>query len=109
IYKQAERYLAKKSSVIIAISEKQKAELCLEHEITSAEKTKVIHLGFDLNKFTENQEEKRTDFRKDYKIEEDEICIVIIGRLVPIKNHALFLKAIAHLKKNSTKKIRAFI
>jgi len=109
IYKEVERYLAKKSSAIIAISEKQKQELCVEHKIAAEEKIKVIPLGFDLNRFTENHEEKRKTFRKQYLVEEDEICIVIIGRLVPVKNHALFLKAIAHLQKNSSQKIRAFI
>ena len=109
VFKMVERYLAKKSSAIIAISEKQKVELTKEHRITSLEKMQVIPLGFDLGKFTENQVEKRAAFRKKYKVEDDEVCIVIIGRLVPIKNHPLFLRAIAHLKKKSTKKIRAFI
>src|ERR1035437_5480118 len=109
IYKEVERYLAKKSSAIIAISEKQKQELCVEHKIAPQEKIKIIPLGFDLNRFTENQDDKRKTFRKQYLIEEDEICIVIIGRLVPVKNHALFLNAIAHLQKKSSKKIRAFI
>ena len=109
IYKVVERFLARRSSAIIAISEKQKQELCHEHKIAPEEKIKVIPLGFDLSRFTENQEEKRKIFRKQYQIKEDEVCLVLIGRLVPIKNHPLFLRAIAHLKKNSTKKIRAFI
>jgi glycosyltransferase involved in cell wall biosynthesis len=109
IYKWVERYLAKRSSAIIAISEKQKQELCEEHKIADAEKVKVIPLGFDLSRFTENQEAKRKIFREEYRVRENEICIIIIGRLVPVKNHGLFLNAIANLKKNSSKKIRAFI
>jgi glycosyltransferase involved in cell wall biosynthesis len=109
IYKNIERFLAKKSTAIIAISEKQKQELCIEYKISSLEKTKVIPLGFDLSKFSENQEEKRKTFREQYQIEEDEICIVIIGRLVPVKNHSLFLRAIQYIRNNSAKKIRAFI
>ena len=109
IYKNVERFLAKKSSAIIAISERQKQELCLEHKIASSEKIKIIPLGFNLSKFSEHQIEKRKAFRKQYQIEEDEICIVIIGRLAPVKNHPLFLKAIDYLKKKSTKKIRAII
>ncbi len=108
-YRQIERYLAKKSSAIIAISEKQKQELCIEHRIAPSEKIKVIPLGFDLNRFTENQSEKRKTFREEYGISEDEICIVIIGRLVPVKNHALFLQSIQFVKNNSDKKIRAFV
>ena len=104
IYKNIERFLAKKTSAIIAISEKQKQELCLEYKIAPLEKTAVIPLGFDLLKFSENQIEKREVFRKQYLIEEDEVCIVIIGRLVPVKNHSLFLKAIQYSKNNSQKK-----
>lgn len=109
IYKNIERFLAKKSSAIIAISEKQKHELCVEHKIAPAEKIKVVPLGFDLSKFSVNKNEKRKSFRDKYQIEEDEICIVIIGRLAPVKNHPLFLKAIQFIKSHSTKKIRAVI
>lgn len=108
IFKNVERFLAKKSSVIIAISEKQKQELCIEHKIAPLEKTSVIPLGFELSKFFENQIEKRKLFREQYQVAQDEICIVIIGRLIPVKNHFLFLKSIQFIKNNS-EKIRAFI
>ena len=109
IYKHVERFLTKKSSAIIAISERQKQELCVEHKIAPLQKTIVVPLGFDLSKFSDNQMEKRKTFREKYQIEEDEICIVIIGRLAPVKNHPLFLKAIQFVKSNSIKKIRAVI
>jgi len=109
LYRKIERGLARRSSAIIAISEKQKEELALEHHIAPAEKIKVIPLGFDLAPFITNQSEKRALFRKEYKIEEEEICVVIIGRLAPIKNHPLFLKTICQVKRNSTKKVRAFV
>ena len=57
-YKGIERYLAKKSSAIIAISDKQKKELTEVYKIAPPDKTHVIHLGFDLDKFRENQPEK---------------------------------------------------
>lgn len=109
VYKTIERYLAKRSTAIIAISEKQKHELGVIHKICSPEKITVVPLGFDLQKFQDNQIEKRKSFRSQYQISDNEIAITIIGRLVPIKNHELFLKAIAYLQKNSSKKIRAFI
>lgn len=109
VFKAIERYLAKRTSAIIAISDRQKQELCAEHQITSPDKMRVIPLGFDLSRFTDMQAQKRKIFREKYKLEEDELCIVIIGRLVPVKNHSLFLKAVAYLKERTTKKIRAFI
>jgi len=109
VYKMIERNLADKTSAIIAISEKQKQELAEDHKIISSEKIHVIPLGFDLNRFRENQEEKREDFRRKYNLSKDEIAIGIVGRLVPVKNHSLFLEAIKFVKEKSKKKIRAFI
>jgi len=54
-------------------------------------------------------EEKRSDFRKKWLIEEDEIAIGIIGRLVPIKNHHFFLNVVKEISKSTTKKIRFVI
>ncbi len=108
-YKSVERYLAKKSTAIVAISERQKLELTESYKVVKPDKTHVIHLGFDLNKFRENQNEKRTSFRNHYLLEDDEIAIVIIGRLAPIKNHELFLRLIKNAQQKITKKIRAFI
>jgi glycosyltransferase involved in cell wall biosynthesis len=103
-----ERYLARKSDAIIAISEQQRKELTDEFRIAPAEKFRVVPLGFDLDRFYNNQEEKRIKFRTEFGLT-DEIAIGIIGRLVPIKNHYLFLKGIAHVLQSSNKKIKAFI
>jgi glycosyltransferase involved in cell wall biosynthesis len=104
-----ERYLAKKSHAIIAISEQQKKELVHDFSIAPENKFHVVPLGFDLDKFRNNQEEKRKKFRNEFTLADDEIAIGIIGRLVPVKNHYLFLKAIRHVLSNSSKKIKAFI
>ncbi len=109
IFKTIERYLARKSSAIIAISDIQKQELSSEHKICKASKIKVIPLGFDLSRFQENHEEKRISFRKKYLLDDDEIAIGIIGRLVPIKNHRLFIDAIHQLIQKTNKKVRVFI
>ncbi|HVA98235.1 MAG TPA: glycosyltransferase [Bacteroidia bacterium] len=108
-YKSVERYLAKKSTFIIAISEKQKHELAQVYKICKAEKIKIIPLGFDLQRFQENKIEKRKAFRKQYNIDEDELVISIVGRLVPIKNHRLFLEALKIVSNKTSIKIRAFI
>ena len=108
VFLEIERYLAKKSSKIIAISAQQKKELSEIHHVCPASKIEVIPLGFNLQKFTCDQEAKRITFRKKYQIADDEIAIGIIGRLVPIKNHRLFIHAIQQLSQ-SNKKIRAFI
>ncbi len=108
-YKNVERYLARKSTIIIAISEKQKEELTAIHHICKAEKVQVVPLGFDLSKFQENREEKRRNFRTTYNISDDEIAISIIGRLVPVKNHTMFLESLKIVAGKTSKKVRAFI
>jgi Glycosyltransferase len=106
---QTERMLSKRTDVIIAISEQQKLELANEFKIAPLDKFKVVPLGFDLDRFQQNQQEKRLKFRTEFNLKEDTIAIGIIGRLVPVKNHYLFLKAINYVIKNSNKRIRAFI
>lgn len=109
VYKFIERYLAKKSSAIIAISDIQKQELSQDHKIADRDKFHVIPLGFDLKRFSENVEEKRASFRQKFGIEKGEIAVGIIGRLVPIKNHQLFINAAKHVSQNSNKRVRFVI
>tara|TARA_R110001592_G_scaffold43554_1_gene141029 strand:- start:4139 stop:5347 length:1209 start_codon:yes stop_codon:yes gene_type:complete len=108
-YKNIERYLAKKSTKIIAISELQKNELAIDHKICKLEKIEVVPLGFDLSRFQENVAKKRKSFRQEYQIADDEIAIGIIGRLVAIKNHKMFLAIVANIVVNTPKKVRFFI
>lgn len=109
IFLAIERFLAKRSSAIIAISERQKKDLTLKYRVSSSSKVHIIPLGFDLRKFREDTVEKRAAFRKKYLLEDDEIAIGIIGRLVPVKNHPLFMASAASVLKRTTKKVRFFI
>jgi len=109
IYQHIERVLAKKSTKIIALSEIQKFDLVHKYKICPEEKVRVIPLGFDLSRFRDSMDEKRIKFRKDHLLDDDEIAVGIIGRIVPIKNHTLFLEGIKYITEQSGKKIRAFI
>lgn len=109
VYKTVERNLAKKSTRIIAISEIQKHELSTIHKICPPEKISVVPLGFDLERFHTDLESKRTRFRNEWKIADDEIAIGIVGRLVPIKNHELFLEAAKKVSEQSRKKLKFVI
>ena len=108
-YQMIERRLAKRSTRIIALSEIQKHDLVEKYSICPGEKVEIIPLGFDLSRFREDQSQKRSEFRSQWNIDEDEIAIGIVGRIVPVKNHELFVRAIARLKQECPKKIRAFI
>ena len=105
----AERYLAKKTDAIIAISNAQQKELTGDFKIAPAEKFRMIPLGLDLDKFSQDYAAKRKKFRDEFSVAADEIVIAIIGRLVPVKNHDLFLEGLKHVLSNTTRKVRAFI
>lgn len=109
VFLEIERYLARQSTKIIAISNTQKEELCHEFRIAGPEKFEVIPLGFDLGRFQEDNELKRAQFRAKYEVDEHQVAIGIIGRLVPIKNHAFFLEAVKLLTESTEQSLRVFI
>lgn len=106
---RTERYLGGLSDAIIAISDVQKKELSGDFKIAAPEKFKVIPLGLDLDSFTIGQGEKRNNFRTEYGLDDETVAIGIIGRLVPVKNHSLFLTALKYVLNNSSVKAKAFI
>ncbi len=101
-----ERYLAKKTNAIIAISDLQKKELVEVYKIAPAEKIFTIPLGFSLEKYSKNQSKKRVLFREKYGFDSNEIVIGIIGRVVPIKNHKMFVEVASIIKKKHGAGIR---
>jgi glycosyltransferase involved in cell wall biosynthesis len=106
---QVERYLARKSDAIVVISEQQRRELAEDFQIAPPSKFRVVPLGFDLGRFVEGQAEKRQSFRSEFGLREDEVAIGIVGRLVPIKNHPLFLYALRQVLDRTSKRVKAFI
>jgi glycosyltransferase involved in cell wall biosynthesis len=98
-----ERWLARRTHAIVAISEQQKTEIVSEFRIAPPEKVHVIPLGFDLQKFVHSRGAKEM-LRKQFGIEEKEIAIAIVGRLTTIKNHDFFIDIAKelHLKNDVT-------
>lgn len=109
IFKKIEQYLAARSSKIVAISNKQLIELSDEFNIAPRDKFQVIPLGFDLSRFRNDLSEKRMEFRAKWDLKPDDFVISIVGRLVPVKNHKLFIESFAKLKSKSSKPVKALI
>jgi glycosyltransferase involved in cell wall biosynthesis len=109
IVRKTEQYLARRTSAIVAISNIQKEEICEKYQITLRDKTHVIPLGFDLEKFRTDQSVKRAQFRIAHNVDEGTIAVGIIGRLAPVKNHRLFIQAVKAVSKLTTRPFRAFI
>jgi glycosyltransferase involved in cell wall biosynthesis len=89
IFVFTERFMAKFTTAIVALSESQKKELVEKYKIAPSNKVKVIELGFDLNPFLLNGS-KRGKFRNEINVDKNTKLIGIVGRLAPIKNHTMF-------------------
>jgi glycosyltransferase involved in cell wall biosynthesis len=109
IFVKTEKYLASKSSGIIAISDLQERELSSIYKIAPTEKITIIPLGFNLEKFQIDQDQKRKEFRTEYQLQPNEIAIGIIGRLVRVKNHQMFLRVIEKVLAVIPSGVRFFI
>ena len=71
-----------------------------KYRIAPFNKFVVVPLGLDLNKFLEVKTDK--SLRVKYGLEHDEIVVSIVGRLVPIKNHDLFINVVAKIVKTKS-------
>lgn len=109
IYKKLERNLSHKTDAIVALSDRQRDDLVTKYSICPAGKIHVISNGFDLSCFRESADQKRQSFRNQYHIRDDEFAIGIIGRMVPVKNHAMFVDVIERLQQLNPGRMRFFI
>ncbi|MCB0850695.1 MAG: glycosyltransferase [Bacteroidetes bacterium] len=91
-----EKILAIFCKSVIVISEQQKVDILEKFKITSADKVKLIPLGFDWNVF--QKEPFSVPFQKTSNYE-SKIKIAIIGRVVPVKDHRLFVEIAAILER----------
>lgn len=85
-----ERLSALISSRIITLSEALRTELSEVYSIAPKNKIEVIPLGLDLQSFTRLE---KGHFRQQWNLPADAPLVAVVGRLVPIKNHLLFLQA----------------
>jgi len=85
-----ERLLAKISTAIIVISESQKNDIVNIYRVAPVHKVKLIPLGFEWNAFLNPR--PQTNVRERYQIPQEKFLIAIVGRIVPIKDHLLFIE-----------------
>lgn len=88
-----ERWLSGFSDRLIAICEENRKDL-MAYGIATREKIELIPLGLELERFI-NSHERRGSLRRELGLPSDCKLIGIVGRIAPIKNHRLFLDALA--------------
>lgn len=84
-----ERFLAKKTDVIITITDKQQKEI-LDYGIGQSNQHKMIPLGLDLERFYSNT--NNNFLRSTYTIPNTKKLIGIVARFTQIKNLEMFIR-----------------
>lgn len=88
-----ERVLSRFTTCVVTISASQRDDIVTRYRVCAPEKVRVIPLGLDLERFKPvRTRQARNDFRREIGAG-DATVVTIVGRLVPIKNHDLYLDA----------------
>lgn len=90
-----ERLLAGLSDAIVAISPAIERELRDQFRIGRAAQYRVVPLGFDLSSFAAVDDAMRSRARRELNLPPDADVVSTVGRLTAIKQHRLFLDAVA--------------
>jgi glycosyltransferase involved in cell wall biosynthesis len=94
LYRRIERWLARRTDRLIAVSEEVRDEL-VGMGVAPADKFAVIRVGFDLSPFVVDGDERarrRAAARAALGVGEDERVVTTVARLVPIKRVDRFLR-----------------
>lgn len=91
-----ERVLARMSTRLIAVSDRVRNDL-VRYGVAPRDKIVVIPLGLDLDPFLQNTTQTGELARSLGLPDEGMPLVGIVGRLFPIKNHALFVDAAARV------------
>jgi glycosyltransferase involved in cell wall biosynthesis len=94
VYRTIERLLARRTDVLIAVSDEVRDEL-IALGIASSERFAVVPLGLDLSPFTIGPDARRAardSIRAELGIPADATVVTLIARLVPIKRVDRFLR-----------------
>lgn len=96
LFKLIEQFCARLSDTIIVLTASQRDELADQYHIAPRDKFTVMGGGLELDSFAAAPR-LSGNFREQWHIPQDAKLVTIVGRLVPVKNHALFLDAAAKI------------
>jgi glycosyltransferase involved in cell wall biosynthesis len=101
-YRLLERWLARTSDRLIAVSEATVDDL-VRLGVAAREKFEVIPVGLDLDRFLELPDDRGDAFRKEVGAGRDDVLLVYAGRLVPIKRVDRAIRAVARNRENGVR------
>jgi glycosyltransferase involved in cell wall biosynthesis len=103
LFRRIERFLARATDVLIAVSDEVRDELVARH-VAPASKFAVVPLGFDLSGFAVNgtvRQQMREAVRSELGIPQDARVVTMVARLVPIKRVDRFLSVASALNRQT--------
>jgi glycosyltransferase involved in cell wall biosynthesis len=99
LYTRIERFLARRTDVLIAVSEEVRDDL-VGLGVAPQEQFEVVRLGLDLSAFADDgdRDARRQVVRAAWGVGDDEDVVTLVARLVPIKRVDRFLETAALLR-----------
>ena len=99
MYTRIERFLARRTDVLIAVSEEVRDDL-VGLGVAPVRQFEVVRLGLDLSGFTDDADRaaRRAEVRAQWGVGADEAVVTLVARLVPIKRVDRFLETAALLR-----------
>jgi glycosyltransferase involved in cell wall biosynthesis len=99
VYTRIERFLARRTDVLIAVSDEVRDDL-VGLGVAPPEQFEVVRLGLDLSAFADDadRDARRQAVRAAWGVGDDEDVVTLVARLVPIKRVDRFLETAALLR-----------
>ncbi|MBZ0258047.1 glycosyltransferase, partial [bacterium] len=93
LFRGIERFLAARSSKVIAVSEKVRQDL-LKYGVGDEDKVIKIPLGLELEPFRHPAPDARQRLRNEWGLSDGDFAVGMVARMVPIKRHVDLFNAI---------------
>jgi len=99
MYTRIERFLARRTDVLVAVSEEVRGDL-VGLGVAPREQFEVVRLGLDLSAFADDGDRaaRRAMVREQWEVGADEKVVTLVARLVPIKRVDRFLETAVLLR-----------
>jgi glycosyltransferase involved in cell wall biosynthesis len=97
VYRGLERRMARVSDCLVGVSEKTVDDLVRLH-IASRDRFRVLPLGLDLQQFAEANADTGRELRREIGVDDDQVLLTFVGRIVPIKRVELLLRSVARAR-----------
>jgi glycosyltransferase involved in cell wall biosynthesis len=96
-FSAAERFLGRRSDALVAVSAAVRHDLLTNHGIGTADRFRVVPLGFELDSLAASGAAERAAARTALGLSRDAHVVAFVGRLTAVKQPELFLEAAARV------------